>query len=223
MKLPFRILVVEDDPGLLSQVVEQLRDAQYVVTGATTTDAAKRLLAATSYDLLITDGPIGPLTGRTVGGMPHAEPPEMALMVIASNDNGALEAEARRYGATFVRGPLRAGELLATVRRCLQSVRRRRRWARKRVAGGFRVLAHGVPAAVLDLSYGGLRLEVPRVSHLPEAFDIEIAGIGLHLQVETVWMTRSDDGLMLVCGASLSGGGTPAARTWRAIVDRLAA
>ena len=42
------------------------------------------------------------------------------------------------------------------------SVRRQRRWPRKRVIGGFRVTAAGKPAAVVDVSYGGLRLEVPK-------------------------------------------------------------
>ena len=46
MKMPYRILVLDDDPNTLSGVVEMLRDAAYQVTGAGTYDAAKRLLAA---------------------------------------------------------------------------------------------------------------------------------------------------------------------------------
>ena len=55
MKLPYRILVLDDDQNALDGIVELLRDAGYHVTGATTYDAAKRLLAAGSYDLFITD------------------------------------------------------------------------------------------------------------------------------------------------------------------------
>ena len=43
----------------------------------------------------------------------------------------------------------------------LSGVRRQRRWPRKRVEGGFRVTVKGRSAAVVDVSYGGLRLEMP--------------------------------------------------------------
>ena len=69
----------------------------------------------------------------------------------------------------------------------LAAVRRQRRWPRKRVVGGFRVTAAGRTAAVVDVSYGGLRLELPDRGRLPKTFDVEVAGIGLHLEVEPVW------------------------------------
>jgi hypothetical protein len=88
--------------------------------------------------------------------------------------------------------------------------------------GGFRVTADGRPAAVVDVCYGGLRLEVPDGGRLPATFDIEISGIGLQLPVESVWC-HPEAGGGVMCGASLIADSTPAARTWRAIVDRLSA
>jgi hypothetical protein len=41
--------------------------------------------------------------------------------------------------------------------------------------------------------------------------------------VEPVWWERSAHPGSLLCGAALSSDSTPAARTWRAIVDRLTA
>ena len=79
----------------------------------------------------------------------------------------------------------------------------------------------GRPAAVVDVSYGGLRLEVPDGERLPESFDVEVAGIGLHLEVQPVWLQASDGTSGAVCGATLLAEHTPSARTWRAIVDRL--
>jgi CheY-like chemotaxis protein len=55
MKLPYRILVLDDDENALSGIVELLRDADYRVTGAATYDAAKQLLTANAFDLLICD------------------------------------------------------------------------------------------------------------------------------------------------------------------------
>jgi hypothetical protein len=90
------------------------------------------------------------------------------------------------------------------------------------VVGGFRVTAAGRTAAVVDVSYGGLRLELPDRANLPKSFDVEVAGIGLHLEVEPVWSYPSHETGGTVCGAAIAGD-TPAARTWRDIVDRLSA
>jgi hypothetical protein len=101
-------------------------------------------------------------------------------------------------------------------------VRRARRWPRKEIAGGFRVVAAGLPAAVVDVSYGGLRLKVPAATAIPAAFEIAVAGIGLELEVQSVWSTVAPEANVLLCGATLVSDSTPAAQTWRTIVDRLA-
>lgn len=223
MKLPFRILVLDDDEHALAGIVELLREADYHVTGAATYDAAKRLLALGSYDLLITDVRLRGFNGLHLVMQTRREYPDMAVMIISGYEEQLMELEASRYNAMFVRKPLRPAEFLQNVGRCLQNVRRQRRWPRKRVLGGFRVTAAGRPAAVVDVCYGGLRLEVANPHTLPSSFDVEVAGIGLHLEVQPVWSYPSADSQSVVCGAALSSDSTPAARTWRAIVDRLSA
>jgi CheY-like chemotaxis protein len=223
MKLPYRILVLDDDENALAGVVELLRDANYIVTGAATYDAAKRLLAVGSYDLFITDVRLRGFNGLHLVRQNHRDHPDMATIIITAYDEPMIELEAGRYGAEYVVKPLRPVEFVKTVARCLADVRRSRRWPRKRVVGGFRVNANGRPAAVVDVCYGGLRLEVPTGGRLPPVFDIEIAGIGLHLEVEAVWCHPAEEGGALMCGATLASEVTPAARTWRAIVDRLSA
>ena len=222
MKLPYRILVLDDDDAALAGIVELLRDAGYVVTGATTYDAAKRLLALDSYDLLITDIRLRGFNGLHLVRQSHRDRPEMGIIIISGYDEPMIEVEAGRYGAEFVRKPIKPPQFLQSVARTLADVRRQRRWPRKRVVGGFRVTANGRPAAVVDVCYGGLRLEVPEGGNLPDVFDVEIAGIGLQLPVEAVW-THAQEGGAMMYGAALATEETPAARTWRAIVDRLSA
>lgn len=222
-KLHFRILVLDDDEHTLAGIVELLRDAEYLVTAAATYDAAKRLLNLGTYDLLIADIRLRAFNGLHLIRQSHSEHPEMGLMIITGYDEPMMEVEAGRYGAEFVRKPIRPAAFLEAVGRALHSVRRKRRWPRKRIIGGFRVTADGKPAAVVDVCYGGLRLEIPAGQQLPASFDVEVAGIGLHLQVEPVWTHPSEDADAVVCGAALASDSTPAARTWRAIVDRLTA
>jgi len=223
MKLPYRILVLDDDEHALSGLVELLRDAEYVVTAAGTYDAAKRLLALGSYDLLIADVRLRGFNGLNLVRQSRHDYPDMAAIIISGYDLQMMEIEAGRYGAQFLHKPIKPAEFLQTVERCLGGVRRKRRWPRKRVLGGFRVTADGKPAAVVDVCYGGLRLEIPDGSRLPATFDVEVAGIGLQLHVEPVWSRPADHAGAVLCGAALSSDATPAARTWRAIVDRLTA
>jgi CheY-like chemotaxis protein len=223
MKLAYRILVLDDDEHALEGIVELLREAGYQVTAAATYDAAKRLLALDSYDLLVTDVRLRGFNGLHLVMQSRSDYPDMAVMIVSGYDEPLMELEASRYNAEFVAKPVRPTEFLGKVAAALARVRRERRWPRKRVVGGFRVTAAGKPAAVVDVCYGGLRLEIAGGSSLPSQFDVEVAAIGLHLQVEPVWAYPSPDNQSTVCGAALASDSTPAARTWRAIVDRLTA
>lgn len=221
MKLPYRILVLDDDEHALSGIVELLRDAGHHVTGAATYDAAKRLLAVSQFDLLVTDVRLRSFNGLHLVMQTRADHPDMAVVIVTGYDDPLIDLEAHRYHADLVRKPIKAGEFVRTVNKALAAVRRQRRWPRKRVVGGFRVTAAGKPAAVVDVSYGGLRLELQDQEPLPDAFDVEVAGIGLHLEVESVWTQPAGQLAGTVCGATLAAEHTPSARTWRAIVDRL--
>jgi DNA-binding response OmpR family regulator len=222
MKLPYAILALDDDENALAGLVELLREAGYDVTGATTYEAAKRLLEVTSYDLLITDVRLRGFNGLHLVKKTRTEYPEMAVIIISGYDEPLMELEASRYQAVFVGKPIRPAEFLTAVASALTNVRRQRRWPRKRVVGGFRVTVAGTPAAVVDVGYGGLRLQVPKGTALPASFQVELSGIGLQLQVHPVWSCPLDNNFML-CGAALASAETDAASTWRTIVDRLSA
>ena len=223
MKLPYRILVLDDDENALEGIVELLRDAEYHVTGAAAYDTAKQLLTESSFDLLITDVRLRGFNGLNLVMKCRADYPDMAVIIISGYDQPLIDLEASRYQATFVGKPIRPAAFLDSVARCLANVRRERRWPRKRVVGGFRVTAAGQPAAVVDVSYGGLRLEVPKGTALASSFPVELAGIGLQLDVQTVWSCPSDNSNFMLCGAALASDQNAAAHTWRAIVDRLSA
>ena len=111
---------------------------------------------------------------------------------------------------------------MALVNDVLSGVRRQRRWPRKRVEGGFHVTVKGRSAAVVDVSYGGLRLEMADAAPLPDRFDVEVTGIGLHLEVQPVWSQPAAAQGTLI-GATIAAEHSASARTWRAIVDRLSA
>ena len=223
MKLPFRILVLDDDEHALSGIVELLRDAGHHVTGASTYDAAKRLLAVSPFDLLITDVRLRSFNGLHLVMQARADHPEMAVIIITGYDDPLIELEAHRYHAELVRKPIKPVEFVTLVNELLSGVRRQRRWPRKRVQGGFRVFVKGRPAAVVDVSYGGLRLEMAENVPLPDRFDVEVTGIGLQLEVQPVWSHAAQNAHGTLIGATLAAEHSASAQTWREIVDRLSA
>lgn len=222
MKLAYRVLVLEDDENALAGIVELLSECGYDVTAASAYEDAKRMLSATCFDLFVTDVRVRSYNGLHLVKKVREESPETGVVIMTGYDEPLMQLEASRYSAQFVKKPIKSRELLDAVRRSLSSVRRERRWPRKRVLGGFRVTAAGRPAAVVDVSYGGLCLEIPSADSVPALFDVEVSGINLHLMVEPVWSSARTPGA-LICGAALASDTTPAARTWREIVNRLSA
>jgi DNA-binding response OmpR family regulator len=223
MKLPYRILVLDDDENALEGIVELLREAGYEVVGASTFEAARQMLASEPYHLLIADVRLRGFNGLHLVRQIRSDRPEMATMIMTGYDDRMMELESGRYGAAFIRKPIDPAAFLETVAKSLAEIKRQRRWQRKRILGGFRVTANGRPAAVLDVSYGGLRLQVPEGGELPSRFGVDIAALDLHLDVDSVWCHPAADGAAVLCGAALASDSSPAAETWRNIVDRLSA
>ena len=83
MKLPYKILVLDDDDAALEGIVEMLREMGYLVTGATTYDSAKSLLTAESFDLLITDIRLRGFNGLNLVRQAYRDRPEMGLIIIS--------------------------------------------------------------------------------------------------------------------------------------------
>jgi DNA-binding NtrC family response regulator len=222
MKLPYRVLVLDDDEHALAGIVELIRGEGHDVTPASTYDAAKQLLAVSPYDLLVSDVRLRSFNGLHLVMQTRADHPDTAVIIITGYEDPLIDLEAHRYNAELVRKPIKPAEFVTLVNEMLSGVRRQRRWPRKRVEGGFRVTVKGRSAAVVDVSYGGLRLEMADATPLPDRFDVEVTGIGLHLEVQPVWsQSMAAQGTLI--GATIAAEHSASARTWRAIVDRLSA
>jgi CheY-like chemotaxis protein len=223
MKLPYRVLVLDDDEHALAGMVELVRSAGHDVTPSASYGDAKERLSVGPFDLLITDVRLRSFNGLHLVMQSRADYPEMAVIIVTGYDNPLIDLEASRYHAELVRKPIRPAQFVTLVNEMLSGVRRQRRWPRKRVQGGFRVFVKGRPAAVVDVSYGGLRLEMAESMPLSDRFDVEVTGIGLQLEVQPVWCQETQDAHGTLIGATLAAEHTASAQTWRAIVDRLSA
>jgi hypothetical protein len=94
-----------------------------------------------------------------------------------------------------------------------------RRWERKPVSGDLPARVGDAPARVLDISYGGLRLEMEREpgAARPESLTLDLPDRGLSVVIDVAWTSHVDDRWM--CGGSVIATQSVA---WQGLVDAVA-
>src|SRR5664279_794713 len=117
-----RVLVVDDDAGILKTLEINLRARGYVADLASTGEEALRLAARNHPDLVILDLGLPGMNGLDVvrGIRGWTTTP---ILVLSGRDAGAAKVEALDLGADdFVTKPFGMDELFARVRACLRRV-----------------------------------------------------------------------------------------------------
>jgi len=220
--LPFQVLVVDDDEAALSGLVELLLNAGHQVTGATSYDAARRLLEIGRYDLLAADIRLRSQNGLHLVRGCRMQHPEMAIILLTGYPERSIELEASRYGAVYMEKPIDSRQFMRTVERLLAQVRRERRWPRHHAPDAFVVQIGTWAARILDVSYGGLRFEMPAPeTPLPPTLAVKMPALNLSVEAETIWTDRLSSPGALRGGLALRTGGDAAPLPWRALVDSL--
>ena len=216
-----KILIVDDDESIRLGLAALLADAGYETLTASSVPTAIRVLETERPDLLVVDIRLGEYNGLQLIAM---GPQRIPAIVVTGFDDPVLEADARRLGADYLLKPVSISTLRGLVARRLAKSAAdgfvpARRWSRKDVDGYVPVQLENTPARLLDVGYGGARLEVPRSigSVLPRAFTLTFPTRGLSVPVDVVWERRGAETTWL-CGAAI---GEPVQSQWRAIVDTL--
>ena len=213
-----QILVVAVSAAKSAALVSLLRRSGYRVALAAGYDEAIQWLADQSPDLLISQVYLGAFNGLRLVIRGNIDHPDMRAILLDRVYDQVIEFDAKRHGATYLVEPVGASELLAQVSLKLAEVGRRRRWPRKQPAGGLVASIVQQPARVVDLSYGGFRLEVPQAGDLPPQFHVTFPGFGVAVRARPVWTRRAPSG-WLWCGAELSEVNPQTQAEWRRLVD----
>jgi CheY-like chemotaxis protein len=215
------ILVVDDDVETLRGLLDLLRTAGYRAAGAADLDAALHLVQAISFDLLLVDIRLHADSDLRLIRRARAEQPAMAVIALTGFPDPAVEAEVNRLGASYRLKPMDPQRLLAIVAEKLSGPGRQRRWIRKRVAGGLRARIGGVPAKVVDMSYGGLCLEMsmPPEKEPPPSIEVDLMSFGLSVSADVMWTSRLEPSGTWICGAALLETDPNTSRAWRGVVD----
>ena len=219
-----KILIVDDNDAARTGLAKILERADFTVFAAATFIEGRNALTKEEPDLLIADVRLGEYNGlQLLASATRAMP----AIIVTGYPDPVLEADARRMGADYLVKPVSPAALVDLVRRKLSTeepvFRPARKWERKQVSGSLPAKVGDEPARVLDISYGGLRLELERKPErpVPTSFTLDFPNSGVSVPVDVVWTTRVGEEHW-VCGASIAQAEDAAARAWQGLVDATA-
>lgn len=144
------------------------------------------------------------------------------LIVIGDSDAGSVP-EAARVDVTYLKRPLAREAFLLAVALALAEGRPARRSPRRLVAR-LQASVDTVPARVIDVSYEGIRLELPERhrSTLPPFFSVKVPMFNVNVVGKRVWvnnvMQRQDERAFW-CGVRLERNPRRAIDAWQMLVD----
>jgi DNA-binding response OmpR family regulator len=218
--MPQKILIVDDDEPTRAGLAMLLAEAGFETITASTVPTAIKLLSDEHPDLLLVDIRLDQYNGLHLVATRKKPIPTVVLTGFA---DPALEADARALGAEFLLKPIAPSILVSLVKRLLSDGRMGpsmpRRWPRRPVMRDARVDVADASARVLDVSYGGVCVEMRRSAGAgpPGTFGLIVPPADMLVPVEVVWSRRRDATTWL-CGGMVADDASPG---WRTVVDAL--
>jgi FixJ family two-component response regulator len=220
--MPTKVLIVEPDSTLRTSFVGLLETSGFDVIEARTFLEARRMLRDDAPGVLVTEVRLAGFNGLRL----IVTGPRLTPSVVMGYADPVLQAEALRLGAAYLRKPVSQADLLVAIDRQLATFSGtgissfKRRWIRKTVTADLSASVDDTPARVVDVSYGGLGVEIDRPSGNPppRTFSVKLTAAGLNVPADLVWITRISERSWR-CGVALSRMGQIEASTWRGLVD----
>jgi len=215
---PPTLLVVDDDPATREGLARMLADAGYRMLTADSFERAVDVLKSASPDLLILDVRLGDFNGLQLVA---TAPRPVRAIVVTGFDDPVLERDARALGAEFLVKPITRARLLAMIEHQLPTPAPtpERRWQRKHLPQALPTTINRLPGRLLDVSYGGMRLEVDDLEdELPSNVAVALPDSERLIQVEVVWSVRPHERAWQF-GAVVAEANDLIASEWRDLVD----
>jgi len=201
-------------------MTEWLEEGGYQVVPILDPAMTQRELEALSFEVLLLDAEL-----MSVGALMHvaryrATPRPVIVIGDADPDS---EIEAERKGASYLVRPLERSALQFAVTLALAEGRPTRRSPRKPLPG-VPAAIDGIAARIVDVSYEGVRLELPARERaaLPASFTLKVPLLSTAILVQRVWVgteTSDEQSGVLWCGGALTRNPQKTEVAWRTLVD----
>jgi len=116
-----RILLVDDEPSILSVLTTLLKAEGYEVVSAVGGEKASDLLGSEEFDLMISDIRMTPMDGMELLKLARRDCPTMSVIMVTAYGSVETAIDALKLGAfDYVTKPFKVDELLITVLRALE-------------------------------------------------------------------------------------------------------
>jgi CheY-like chemotaxis protein len=218
---PYHVLVAEDHPFTRHEVVSVLQRRDYCVLCVANPIEVADTMKRWPVDLLITGTRMGSWYGLQVILTSRASQPDLAAIMVGDGDGQSQQLDAGRHHVAVVPRPIDPDEFLALVAERLAGIRRRQRWPRKPVTSDVGVSISGQHGRLLDVSYGGCRVELPRAHDvLSPIMRMSLAAPRIDIDAELIWSAMLPDGARCVAGISVEQDPEPTG-SWRQFVDHV--
>jgi DNA-binding response OmpR family regulator len=225
----YSVLVVDVDRNALHAAATALADAGYLVSQAATFADARQRLVLSKPDLLITAVRLAGFNGLHLVVTTRRMLPDTVAVVTHAVLDPALQADAAQHHAIYMVQPVDWPSFLGVVASALAARSRRpktsrpRRWTRKTPAGHVEASLGVSPGTVLDLSYGGVRLQMTRrVAGPSDAQTLALPDVGISVHARPVWTQGAGPDGPWLYGMEVQEPDPTANRAWRAFVDAVA-
>lgn len=149
--------------------------------------------------------------------------PNRPLIIIGEPDDLLAIAEAQRRGATYLARPLTKERIGLSVGLALAEGRPARR-SRRQPVPRIPATVHEVPSYLIDVSYDGIRLEIPAQHRttIPPFFRVHVPTFRVGVLVQRVWVSTPptpQPRRSVWCGVALQQNSDATTSLWRALVD----
>ena len=116
-----RILLVDDEPSILSVLATLLKAEGYEVVPALGGEKARDFITSEEFDLMLSDIRMAPINGMELLRLVHNEKPQLPVIMLTAYGSVETAIEALKLGAfDYVTKPFKVDELLITVQRALE-------------------------------------------------------------------------------------------------------
>jgi len=218
--MSYRILLVEPDEVAGSNVVRILTESGHRVAWVDTFADALWLSAADPPDLMVAALRLGAYNGLHLLMQVRAHDPNARVVIVC--DDSDFTTDISRFGARYVAKPIDPPVLSSVVSELIQGCRPHdptgaRVWPRK--PAHLSATVQDATARVVELSYGGVRLNLNRpLERARTPVEIKLPSLGVSVQAITRWVKPAEDGGSWWCGVEVALPTPTAARTWRRVV-----
>ena len=216
------VLWVASSPRDWATTTAALRDAGYDVVETRFFNEARSLLSSLQPKLLMTELMLGSYNGLHLAWLRRGHHPTGPSVVIHERPDPVLEKEAARIGCLYLLKPIDPQIFLNVVTDLLdpghqQKMVDKRQSPRTKIGGRMTLKIARTHASVIDVSYGGCRLQFLRRADATQPLSLSVPASDLIVEGTRVWSdsTRRKE----VYGVAIHGS-KGALQAWRDFVDR---